>query len=195
VYIPLRQVHTDGVALLRNNQFWMVRTGSDPAAFRATFLAHLRAVDPDAAVSGTGTMRQFLDAWLGPRRFNLGLFGAFAATAVLLAVLGLYGLVSYAVSQRAREIALRQAIGATRRDVQRMVLGQAAGLGIAGAAAGLGLAGAARPLVRSMVQEVWIDPRLAAATVVLLMGVVLLAAWLPARRAARIEPSLALKVE
>ena len=61
--------------------------------FRATFLTHLRAVDPDAAVSGTGTMRQYLDAWLGPRRFNLGLFGAFALTAVLLAVSGLYGLV------------------------------------------------------------------------------------------------------
>ena len=148
VYIPLRQVHPDGVPLLRNNQFWMVRTGSDPAAFRATFLAHLRAVDPDAAVSGTGTMRQFLDAWLGPRRFNLGLFGAFASTAVLLAVLGLYGLVSYAVSQRAPEIGLRMAIGATQRDVQRMVLRQAAGLGIAGAAVGLGLAGAVRPLVR-----------------------------------------------
>jgi putative ABC transport system permease protein len=85
------------------------------------------------------------------------------------------------------------AIGATQRDVQRMVLRQAAGLGIAGAAGGLGLASAVRPLVRSMVQDFWIDPTVAAATVALLIGVVLLAAWLPARRAARIEPTLALR--
>jgi putative ABC transport system permease protein len=181
VYIPLRQVHPDG--------------GSDPAAFRATFLAQLRALDPDAAVSGAGTMRQFLDDWLGPRRFNLGLFGAFASTAVLLAMLGLYGLVSYAVSQRVPEIGLRMALGATQRDVRRMILRQAARLGFAGAAAGLALAGALRPLVSRMVRDVSIDPALAAATAALLMGVVLLAAWLPARRAARIEPTRALKAE
>ncbi len=201
VYIPLRQIHQDGVAFLRNNQFWMIRTESDPAAFRATFLADLRAVDPDAAVSDTGTMRQFLEASLGPRRFNLGLFGAFALTAVLLAVVGLYGLVSYAVSQRAPEIGLRMAIGATGRDVQRMILRQAAGLGIAGAAAGLGFAGAVRPLISRTVpstglragQDVWINPAVAAATAALLIGVALIAAWLPARRAARIEPTLALR--
>ena len=159
IYIPLRQIHPDGVALLRNNQFWMIKTDSDPAAFRTTFLAHLRAVDPDAAVSSTGAMRQYLDAWLGPRRFNLGLFGAFALTAVLLAVSGLYGLVAYAVSQRAQEIGLRMAIGATERDVQRMILRQAAGLGVTGAAVGLCLAGAVRPLISGMVQDVSIRSR------------------------------------
>ena len=128
VYIPLSQMHPDGVASLRSNQFWIVRTGSDPAAFRETFLSHLRAADPDAAVSDTGTMRQLLDASLGPRRFSLGVFVAFASSAVLLAVLGLYGLVSYAVSQRASEIGLRIALRATRDDVQRMIFRQAAGL-------------------------------------------------------------------
>jgi predicted permease len=193
VYVPLRQVHPDGVSLLRNNQFWTIRTGSDPSAFRETFLAHLRAVDPDAAVSGAGPMRQFVDAWLGPRRFNLGLFGAFASTAVLLAVSGLYGLVSYGVSQRGPEIGLRMAIGATERDVQRMILRQAARLAVAGAAAGLALAVAARPLIASLVQDVRINPGLVIATTTLLIAVVLLAAWLPARRAARIEPTLALR--
>ena len=166
---------------------------SDPAAFRATFLEQLRAVDPDAAVSGTGSMRDFIDAWLGPRRFNLGLFGAFALTAVLLAVSGLYGLVSYTVSQRAQEIGLRMAIGATGRDVQHMVLRQAAALGLAGALTGLCLAAIARPLISKMAQDVWIDPAVVAATVAILISVVLLAAWLPARRAARIEPTLALR--
>jgi predicted permease len=208
IYIPLRQIHPDGASLVRNNQFWMLRLRSaprsgtsarqveaDPTAFRATFLAHLRAVDPDAAVSTMGPMRQFVDAWLGPRRFNLGLFGAFALTAVLLAVSGLYGLVSYAVSQRGREIGLRMAIGATRGDVQRMFLRQAARLGAAGTVLGLAIAGIAWPLVSNMVQDVSIDSAVVASTAALLIAVVLLAAWLPARRAARIEPTVALKAQ
>jgi predicted permease len=192
VYVPLRQVHRDGVQFVRNNQFWMVRTASDPAAFRATFLAHLRTVDPDAAVSGAGAMRGHVEASLGPRRFNLGLFGAFALTAVLLAVTGLYGLVSYAVSQREQEIGLRMAIGATDRDVRRMILRQAAGLGAAGALVGLALAGVARPLVPAG-QDVRIDPAIVAATAAVLVGIVMLAAWRPARRAARIQPTTALR--
>ena len=203
IYLPLRQVHPDSVAAIRNNQFWMIRTASDPATFRATFLTHLRAVDPDAAVSHLGPMRQLVDDWLGPRRFNLGLFGAFASTAVLLAVLGLYGLVSYTVSQRASEIGLRMAIGATQGEVKRMILGQAARLAAAGVAAGLGLAAAIRPLISRVLastpgtptEEVWIDPPRAAAMALLLIGVVLIAAWLPARRAARIEPTLALRAQ
>ena len=152
VYLPLRQIHPDGVQLFRNNQFWMVKTDSDPGAFRTTFLANLRAVDPDAAVSGTGAMCQLVDAWLGPRRFNLALFGTFALTTVLLAVLGLYGLVSYAVSQRAREIGLRIAIGATTGDVQWMVLRQAAVLGASGAAAGVAITGVARRFLAGTVR-------------------------------------------
>ena len=198
IYIPLRQIHADGVPFVRNNQFWMVQgrlRSKDDGAFRQTFLANLRAVDPDAAVSSTGSMRQYLDDWLGPRRFNLGLFGAFALTAVLLAVSGLYGLVSYAVSQRAREIGLRMAIGATQGDVQRMIVRQAARLGIAGAVLGLFLGGLAWPLASSLVKEVRISPAVVAATAGFLLGVVLLAAWVPARRAAQIEPTLALKAE
>jgi ABC-type antimicrobial peptide transport system permease subunit len=195
VYLPLRQTHPDGLSFVRSNQFWMVRTASDPAAFRATFLAQLRAVDPDAAVSDTGTMRQFLDAWLGPRRFNLGLFAAFALTAVLLAVSGLHGLVSYAVSQRRPEIGLRMAIGATQRDVMRMILRQAAGLALVGVLAGLGFALALRPLVARVAGAVSFEPGLVAATATSLAAIVLVAAWLPARRAARIEPTRALRAD
>jgi predicted permease len=198
IYIPLRQIHADGVPFVRNNQFWMVqgRLRSDHnGAFRQTFLANLRAVDPDAAVSSTGSMRRYLDDWLGPRRFNLGLFGAFALTAVLLAVFGLYGLVSYAVSQRAREIGLRMAIGATQAEVQRMIVRQAARLAIAGAVLGLFLAGLAWPLVSSLVKEARISPAVVAVTAGLLLGVVLLASWVPARRAAQIEPALVLKAQ
>ena len=167
--------------------------GTDPDTLRTAFLTHLRAVDPDAAVSSTGAMRQYLDDWLGPRRFNVALFSAFALTAVWLAVSGLYGLVSYTVNQRTREIGLRMAIGASQRDVQRMILGQAAKLGVAGAIVGLGLAVIARAFTMSVIADVWIDPLIVAAIAGLLIAVVLVAAWLPARRASRIEPTLALR--
>ncbi len=195
IYIPLGQLHSDQLQRFRDNQFWMVKTRSDPAAFRATFLSHLRGVDPDAAVSGTGTMRQYVDAWLGPRRFNLGLFGAFAMTAVLLALSGVYGLVSYAVSQRRTEIGLRMAIGASARDVHLMILRQAATFGTSGAIVGVGLTGAARQLVAGIVPDVSIEPTIIIATSALLMAVVLFAAWLPARRAARIDPTVALRTQ
>ncbi len=195
VYIPLPQIHPEGVSFHRNNQFWMIRTRTDPGGFRVPFLRELRAADPDAAISSTGTMGQYLDAWLAPRRFSLGLFVAFSATVVLLALSGLYGLISYTVSQRRREIAVRMAVGATPRDVQRLILRQAARLTIAGAALGLGIAAAARPLLAGMVEvesagfPVWV------ATTGALVAVVTLAGWLPARRAARVEPSAALRGE
>jgi ABC-type antimicrobial peptide transport system permease subunit len=113
----------------------------------------------------------------------------------VLAVSGLHGLVSYAVSQRGPEIGLRMAIGATQSDVQRMILRQAARLAAAGVVVGLGLALALRPLVARLAGAVAIEPGLVAATAALLAGVVLVAAWLPARRAARIEPTLALRAE
>jgi len=95
IYLPLRQLPPDAVSSVRDGQFWMVRTNTntEAAAFRETFLSRLRAVDLDVAASDTGTMRQYLEASLGPRRFNLGLFGVFSVTAVLLAVSGLYGVV------------------------------------------------------------------------------------------------------
>lgn len=92
------------------NEFWMIRTGAAPAAFRSAFVTSRRAVDPDAAISDAGTMGDYVEAALGPRRFNLGLFAGFSLAGFLLAVFGFYGLVSYAVSDRRREIGLRMAI-------------------------------------------------------------------------------------
>jgi putative ABC transport system permease protein len=193
VYLPLRQIHPDVVGLLRNNQFWMIATAGDPAAFGKVFAGHLRAAEPDAAMSGSGPMQRLLSASLAPRRFNLGLFAAFASTAVVLVVVGLYALLSHAVARRAGEIGLRMAIGATRSQVERMVLRRAARLGLAGTGAGLGLALSARPLVARAAPAVAVDPWLAAATTAALLAVVLAAAWRPARRAARTEPSEALR--
>jgi putative ABC transport system permease protein len=195
VYIPLRQILPDGVANIRSNQFWMIRTGTAPAAFRSSFVTQLRAVDADAAISGAGTMREYVEAGLGPRRFNLGLFAAFSLTGVLLAVFGLYGLVSYAVSQRQREIGLRMALGATEGDIRRMILRQAVLLGLAGAALGGCFAAIVQPLLSRLAQDVSIPLRSALTATGLLLVLVSVAAWLPARRAARISPTLALRGE
>jgi predicted permease len=193
IYIPLRQIHPDGVPLLRNNQFWMIRTRSDPGTFRHTFLMHLRAVDRDVAVSASGTLRQSLDSSLAPRRFTLALFAGFAVTAVLLAVLGVYGLVSYAVSQRTPEIGLRMAIGATPRQVKRMILGQALRLGLTGAATGLALVTILGPALARAFRDASVDARGMMGTALALIVVVWLAARLPAGRAARTDPTVVLR--
>jgi ABC-type antimicrobial peptide transport system permease subunit len=114
---------------------------------------------------------------------------------VLLAVFGLYGLVSYAVSQRQREIGLRMAIGATEGDIHRMILREAALLGVAGAALGGCLAAVAQPFVTRLAQDVSIPLPSAITATGFLLVLVTLAAWLPARRAARISPTLALRGE
>jgi ABC-type antimicrobial peptide transport system permease subunit len=173
----------------------MIRTAATPSSFRSSFMSSLRAVDADAAISTAGTMREYVEAALGPRRFNLGLFGAFSLTGVILAVLGVYGLVSYMVSQRQREIGLRIAIGATEGDIHRMILRQATLLGIAGAALGCGFSAIAQPLLSRLVKDVSMPIRLTVATTGFLLTLMILAAWFPARRAARISPTAALRGE
>jgi predicted permease len=195
VYLPLRQLHPDGVSFLRNNQFWMVRTSTDPAAFGASFAAELRAVDPDAGLSNSGPMREHVEASLGPRRFLLGLLAAFSLTAVVLAVTGLYGLVSYTVGRSRRDIGVRMALGATERDVLAAVLRQAAGLGLAGAGLGLLLVVATWPLWTRLSGAEAFDPLAALLLAAVLVGVASAAAWPPARRASRIPPTRALKGE
>jgi putative ABC transport system permease protein len=193
IYVPLRQIHPDGMTAVRDNHFWMVRTHSAPGRFRATFVEHLRRLDPDVAMSGGGSMRESIGAWLAPRRFTLGLFAAFALSAILLAATGLYGLVAYAVQQRRREIGVRIAIGATARDVVWLVVRQAVTLAAIGAVIGAWLAQASQRVIAGMT-PVRLDPATIAAAVALLMSLVLVAAWLPARRAARIDPAETLRM-
>jgi putative ABC transport system permease protein len=195
VYIPLRQVHPDGVPILRNNQFWMVRTTTAPSTFRETFLTHLRRVDRDVAISDTGTMRQYVEAWLGPRRFSLALLVSFSVAAASLAIFGVYGLVSYAVSRRKQEIGLRMAVGATERDVRRLILGQASRLAVVGSSVGLVAAGAARPLTTQIAQDLSLGPMSVLVTTAILIGVVISAAWVPARRATLVDPVSTLRSE
>lgn len=194
VYMPLHQLHPDGVAYVRHNQFWMIRTDGDPASIAAPFASALRAIDRDAAISDVGTMRQYVDAWFGPLRFSLGLFAAFSLTAVLLSVSGLYGLIAYTVSQRRREIGLRLALGASARQVQRLFLVHAATLAAAGIAVGTVAAMLAKPLASLLTAPI-VDGRLLVVVPTGLFTIVLLAAWVPARRAAGVAPTIALRSE
>jgi predicted permease len=193
VYIPLSQSHPDGVTFVRTNQFWMIRSDHGPAGLDTNFVKALQAVDRDAAVSGMGTLRQGLEAWFAPRRFSLLVFVVFALTTALLAVSGVYGLVSYAVGQRRRELALRMALGASVADVRGLVLRQVAGLGVGGIVAGVLVAMLARPLTRWLVGDAAIDLALSVAIAGGVLMIVLLAGALPARRAGRIAPAVALK--
>jgi predicted permease len=196
VFIPLRQVHRDGVLLVANSQFWTIRLATDPSRFNETFVRILRDVDPDVAASGSGTMGAYVDAVLAPRRFTVALLLAFATVALVLAAVGVYGVMAYSVELRRREIALRLALGASPRGVVGLVLRSALGvvaLGVAVGAAGA-LAGG-----RAM-EGLWFgvapgDPRVLTAVALLLALTTLLASWMPARRAAHIDPMVALAGE
>ncbi len=196
IYIALHQAHKDGFAWLRNNQFWVVRTSGDPLALAETFRRELRSLDPDVPASDLRSMEQYLGSSLAPRRFNLRLMVTFAASALLVAFLGIYGVVAYSVSQRFREIGLRLALGAGRADIYKLILGQGLRLVLAGL--GVGLAGtlvSTRLLSGLLFGVTPTDPQTFLAVPLLLAGVTLLACYLPARRAAGVDPMTALRYE
>ncbi|HTQ56845.1 MAG TPA: ABC transporter permease [Bryobacteraceae bacterium] len=142
------------------------------------------------------SMDEFVSLSLSERRFNMLLLGSFAALAVLLAAVGLYGIISYSVSQRTHEFGIRMAVGARPRDVMTLVLGHAARLAAAGLVVGLAGAMALTRLMKSLLYGVTpTDPATLAIVVLLMSGVVLVAALVPARRATNVDPTAALRRE
>jgi putative ABC transport system permease protein len=178
---------------------WMhlvLRTKVDPASMGPAVTAELRALDKSVPAPVARTLEDRLSDSLAARRFNLLLLGGFAALAVVLAGLGIYSVMAYAVTQRRREIGIRLALGARPSEVMKLVVGQGMALGLIGA--GLGLVGAfvLTRLMKTLLFGVNpTDPWTFAVTPVLLLSVALLACYLPARRAARIDPLLALRHE
>ena len=173
-----------------------VRTRSDPRALTASAREAVRALDPGVPLADVSSMEQVLEGSIAQRRFSMLLLAIFAALAVLLAAVGMHGVLSYAVAQRTSELGLRMALGAQPRAVFGMVLGQ--GLMLAGAGAALGLAGALAltRLLESLLYGVSATDAATLSAVLLgLAAIALLAGLLPARRAARIDPSIALRCE
>lgn len=171
----------------------MVRTPLDPASIAALIRSRLRTVDRGAAVSFR-TMDSVMADATARQRFQMQVLGAFAALALLLAAVGLYGVLSYTVSSRRNEIGIRLALGAQPAVVFRMVTGRALLLFLVGAACGLVACLAVKRLLASLLFGVTAtDPLNLGAAVILLLLVTLSASWLPARRAARVDPASALR--
>jgi predicted permease len=174
----------------------VVRAKAPPLALAGTVQKEILLLDPDQPVANVRTLEQIVGDRLGQRRLMFVLLGLFAGVAVLLAAIGLYGVMAYSVSRRTREIGIRMALGAQRGDVLCQVLRQGLKLAILGVA--LGLAGAfalTRVLAHLLFGVAPRDPITFAGVAVLLVGVTLLACWLPARRAARVNPMEVLKYE
>jgi ABC-type antimicrobial peptide transport system permease subunit len=158
--------------------------------------AEIRRAAPDLPIQTTVTMDEALAASVAQPRFRTVLLGLFATAAMLIATCGLYGLMAYAVTQRRREIGVRMALGATRRDVLRLVLTHALRTVLTGLIVGLaGAAGVTRVLQTFLFGVTPTDPLVFTAVTLLLLAVGLMAAWLPARRATRIDPWAALRAE
>ncbi len=175
---------------------FVTRSEPDPAAVAGAVRRAIQAVDASLPVTGVRTLEQVVAESLAPRRFHTGLLGAFAALALVLAMMGVYGVLSYAVAQRTREIGIRAALGAEPGRLFREVVVE--GLRVVGVGAILGLAGAfaARSALTTLLFEVSpLDPATLAIVVVLLVAVSVSACLVPARRAMRVDPVTALRTE
>jgi putative ABC transport system permease protein len=172
------------------------RSAVDPASHAGGVRAIVRRINPAAALFDVAAIPDLVANSLGPRRFNMYLLGIFAGVALVLAAIGLFGVTAYLVSQRTREIGVRLALGADRRDIFRLVLGRGMALAAAGAVAGLGGALWLTRIMQSLVFSVSTnDPATFAAVPVVLVAVAFLACYLPARRAMRVDPVVALRCE
>jgi putative ABC transport system permease protein len=173
-----------------------VRTAEDPEAMTKTIAAAVRSVDPDIALANLRTMDQVKDESLAEDRFTMRLFVSFAVVALLLAAVGIYGLMAYAVSQRTQEIGLRLALGAGKSGVMLLILREASLLALLGLGIGLGGSVLVGRTMRTTLYGVGaMDLSVLFAVAMLLFFTALLASYLPARRAALIDPMQALRTE
>ncbi len=158
--------------------------------------ASLRSIDPSVPIARIASMETLFEQSIGPRRFNLYLLGAFAAVSLALAAIGLFGVMAYLVSQRTREIGVRLALGATRGEVFRVILGRGLALAVAGAIGGVGaalwLTSAMETLLFSVSRT---DPMTFVGVPLVLLAVAAVACYVPARRAMRVDPVTALRAE
>jgi predicted permease len=173
-----------------------LRTQANPAAMAPLVREAMRSVDPDLPLGKLTTLTTLVDEAMTQPRFSMLLLGAFGALAVALASIGMYGVISYSVAQRTREIGIRMALGARRNDVFRMILAQGARLAGLGIAIGLLCSLAVtRTLARFLYGVQPTDPLTFLSVSLLLVAVALLACYLPARRATEVDPMIALRHE
>jgi putative ABC transport system permease protein len=189
VYMPVFQIPR-----LRRDAIFIVRTTADPAALSAAVRREINAVDPDLPVYNIRTMNQVIADSLAQRRFAMLLLGFFAAAALLLASIGLYGVLSYTVAQRTPEIGIRVALGAQPRDILKLVVGQGMKMVLLGVAVGLAASLAVTRLMTTLLYDIsTYDPLTFIGVSVLLLLTALLASYIPAGRATKVAPIIALR--
>jgi len=188
VYIPCLQKAPQSAMLI-------VRTDGDPLSFANAVRSQVLATDPNQPVSDISTMEDVVDASEGQLRLMMRLLGTFAAAATLLAMIGLYGVISYSVVQRTKEIGIRRALGAQRSNILSLVARQVIVLASAGVVIGLGGAFALTRLMQDLLFQVSAtDPATFIGIAIIFVLVALAASYLPARRAAGIEPLAAFRI-
>jgi predicted permease len=192
MYVPYTQKPYPSMLIMHV----VLRTKAGPTSVTKSVREAVRLLDPDLPLAKLTVLTTLVDNSMAGPRFSMLLLAAFGAVALLLATIGMYGVISYSVTQRTREIGIRMALGARRRNVFGLVLGQGARLTALGLAIGLVTAlGVTRTMASALYGVQTTDPLTFAVMSLLLVGVALLACYLPARRATRVDPMIALRYE
>jgi putative ABC transport system permease protein len=189
MYVPFAQQPDSSMAFI-------IRTTSKPEGIIAAVRQTVQSLDKYQPVSGVRTLESVMSEAVAKPRFRTFLLGVLAVVALILAMVGIYGVMSYSVTQRTHEIGIRLALGARAGDVQRLIVGQGMTLALLGVALGLGGAFAATRLLRGLLYDLSAtDPLTFVGVALLLALVALLACWIPARRATKVDPLIALRHE
>jgi putative ABC transport system permease protein len=198
MYVPQSQI-TDGLTQLANSVLplsWIVQTAVDPSSLSAAIQHEIQSVDSQLAASKIRTMDQVISESTARQNFNMLLLTIFAGLALLLAAIGIYGLMSYTVEQRTQELGIRMALGASQGDMLKLVVRQGLLLAGIGVLVGLTASFALNRLLADLLFGIKAtDPVTYAAVTVILISVALLASYIPARKATQIDPMIALRYE
>ena len=195
LYLTYPQIHSDNVGAAAANMFWIVRTTGDPMSLGNGLAREVRRVDPEVVAAQIKPLDRYLSDTVAPRRFSLSLMAAFALTALALAITGIYAVVVYSVSQRAREIGIRVALGASRANIVRLVMGHGIRFILIGLVSGIAMATGATHLIAAMFFGVAArDVATMAQVVVFVATVSAIACAVPTARAERLIVSV-LKAE
>jgi putative ABC transport system permease protein len=195
-YIPISQMPVENVPLLTNNMNWVIRTSTEPLAFAPAVRREIQSVNASVPTSYTRSMEQFLSSSLSPNRFNVFFLGIFAVAALVLASTGIYAVISYAVAQRTHELGLRMALGAQRVDVHKLVIGSGLKIVIVGVAIGLIGSIILTRVLSNLIYGISVtDPATFFAMSALFIVIAVFASYIPARRAAKVDPIIALRSE
>jgi predicted permease len=195
-YFPLLQVPDRFMSMAVAGLMLVLRTASEPLSVVSAVRAQVAGPTEDQPIFGVQTMEQIISGSLTERRFTMLLLIIFASTALVLAAVGIYGVMSYAVSRRTHELGVRMALGASRREILRLVVREGMALAVVGTMVGLAVAAGLTRLMVSLLYGVQpTDPPTLAAVSLLLGGIALLACYIPAWRATRVDPLVALRYE